>query len=130
MTIRNDATRIRLVTKDARRPRAVVARQGQVLLDAYSDQQSRHHLHRIETETVDSLGSPGRLVVPEGNSGFKVTASGAAANFDIGAGRGYLDGWLLENTGTCKLTTQPHPRADAVSIPVIIAVKALIRHVD
>jgi Family of unknown function (DUF6519) len=131
MTIRNDATRLRIVTKDPRRSRAVVARQGQVLLDTDFDQQSRHHLERIEIETVDSLGSPDRLVVPEGNFGFNVTPSGTPANFDIGGGRGYLDGWLLENPGTCKLSTQPHPRAnDTVNVPAIIAVKALVRHID
>jgi hypothetical protein len=131
MTIRNDATRLRIVTKDKRHLRAVVARQGQVLLDTDFDQQSRHHLQRIETEALDSLGSPGRLVVPAGNTGFLVTPDGAPANFNIGAGRGYLNGWLLENPQTCKLGTQPHPRTgDAVNVPSIIALKALVRHID
>lgn len=136
MTIRNDATRLRIVTKDERQPRTVVARQGQVLLDADLDQQSRHQFYRIETETVDVLGSPGRLVVPENNNGFKVTADGGPANFNIGDGRGYLAGWLVENAAVCKLTTQPHPRtangmaADAVTAPAIVGLKALIRHVD
>jgi hypothetical protein len=131
MTIRNDATRLRIITKDTRHPRAVVARQGQVLLDTDFSQQARHHLHRIETETIDVLGSPGRLVLPENNVGFRITPSGAPANFDIGEGRGYLGGWLLENTASCKLATQPHPRAgDAVTTPTIIGLKALIRHID
>jgi hypothetical protein len=131
MTIRNDATRTRIVTKDKRRPRAVVARQGQVLLDTDFDQQSRHQLERIEIETLDSLGSPGKLVVPAGNTGFLVTPAGAPANFDIGAGRGYLNGWLLENPTVCKLSTQPHPRTgDTVGVPAIIGIKALVRHID
>ena len=61
MTIRNDATRATIRPRDGRRPRAVVARQGQVLLDADLDQQSRHLLDRLETESADELGSPGRL---------------------------------------------------------------------
>lgn len=131
MTMRNDATRLRIAAKDQRRARAVVSRQGQVLLDTDFDQQSLHQLERIETETIDSLGAPGRLVVPAGNNGFKITPSGAPANFDIAAGRGYLDGWLLENTAICKLPTQPHPRTgDPVSAPAIIAIKALVLHID
>jgi hypothetical protein len=131
MTMRNDATRDRIVTKDKRRLRAVVARQGQVLLDTDFNQESRHQLERIETETVDSLGSPDKLVVPAGNTGFNVTLAGAPANFDIGDGRGYLRGWLLENPAICKLGTQPHPRTgDSVAAPAIIGLKALIRHID
>lgn len=128
MTMRNDATRLRIVTRDPRRPRAVVARQGQVLLDTDFDQQAHHLLERVEMETLDALGSPGRLLIPAGNDGFKVT--GPPATFDIGAGRGYLDGWLLENVAACKLGTQPHPRSDTVNAPALIAVKALVRHVD
>jgi hypothetical protein len=131
MTMRNDATRDRIVSNDKRRLRAVVARQGQVLLDTDFNQESRHRLERIEIEKVDSLGSPGKLVVPAGNTGFKVTPAGALANFDIGAGRGYLGGWLLENPAVCKLGTQPHPRTgDSVAVPAIIGLKALIRHID
>ena len=132
MTIRNDATRIRIATKDKRRPRAVVARQGQVLLDTDFDQQARHQLDRIELETVDTLGSPGRLLVPAGNDGFKATPDGSlATNVNIAAGWGYLDGWRLENPTACKLDTQPHPRTgDAFAEPVVVGIKALVRHVD
>ena len=130
MTIRNDATRTRIPIKEKRRPRAVVARQGQVLLDTDFDQQSRHQLERIEIETRDSLGSPGRVLVPAGNDGFTVP-DGALANFDIKAGRGYLDGWLLENADDCKLQTQPHPRTGStLTTPRAIALKALVRHID
>ena len=54
MTIRNDATRTRIRIREKRRPRAVVTRQGQVLLDTDLDQQSRHHLERLEIETADN----------------------------------------------------------------------------
>jgi hypothetical protein len=131
MTLRNDATRLRIVTQEKRRPRAVVARQGQVLLDTDFAEQSRHQLERIEIETQDSLGRPGRLIVPAGDHGFEVTPDGAVTNFDIGAGHGYLGGWLVENLATCKLATQPHPRSgDAVGLPLVAALKVLVRHID
>lgn len=132
MTIRNDATRQRVITTDPRRARSVVSRQGQVLLDTDFDQQSRHLLERIEVETLDVLGSPQRLVYPAGTDGFKITLSGGApVDFSIAAGRGYLKGWLVENAATCKLGTQPHPRAgDTLASPGIVALKALIRHID
>lgn len=136
MTLRNDATRLRIETRDDRRPRAVVARQGQVLLDTDLDQESRHVLDRIEQETTDTLGSPGRLLVPAGSPAFLVTPNGGSV--DIGAGHGYLDGWLLENPGTCRIGPagggaapyQPHPRSETVAAPVILGIKAVVRYVD
>jgi hypothetical protein len=129
MTIRNDASRLQIPLKEKRRQRAVVSRQGQVLLDTDFDQQARHQLERIEIETLDMFGMAGRLITPAAASGFNVIAP--ANNFDISVGRGYLDGWLLENTALCKLATQPHPRTgDAIGTNSIIALKALVRHVD
>jgi hypothetical protein len=132
MTIRNDATRQRIDAKEKRRARAIVSRQGQVLLDTDFDQQTAALLGRIETEAADVFDSAGRLVYPAGTTGFQVSASGNASNFDIGAGHGYLDGWLLENPATAKLATQPHPRnpADTVAPPAIVGLKALVRFID
>jgi hypothetical protein len=132
MTMRNDATRLRIDAKEKRRARAVVSRQGQVLLDTDFDQQAVALLGRIETEAADVFDSAGRLVYPAGTTGFQVVASGNASNFDIGAGHGYLDGWLIENPATAKLATQPHPRnpADTVTPPAIIGLKALVRFID
>jgi hypothetical protein len=132
MTIRNDATRATIRPKDGRRPRSVVARQGQVLLDADLDQQSRHLLDRVETETGDVLGSPGRLVVPASSTAFQITAAATPDACGIGTGHGYLDGWLVENTTTgALLGTQPHPRTDTTpASPVLLALKALVRYVD
>lgn len=131
MTMRNDATRHRIPARDRRRPRAMVARQGLVLLDTHLDQQSNALLDRIEIEAADILGSKGKLVYPAGETGFRITGAAPASNFDIGAGDGYLDGWLLENPAVCKLTTQPHPRlTDVVNPAAIIGIKALVRHVD
>ncbi len=131
MTMRNDATRLRIQARERRRARAVVARQGQVLLDTDFDQQAGALLGRIEIETADILDSAGKLVYPAGTTGFQISADGVAANFNIGAGHGYLDGWLLENPSIVKLGTQPHPRTgDVVTPPAIIAIKALVRHID
>lgn len=130
MTMRNDATRLRIDAKEKRRARAVVSRQGQVLLDTDFDQQAAALLGRIETEAADVFDSAGRLVYPAGTTGFQIT--GAPGSLDIGAGRGYLDGWLLENPATAKLATQPHPRnpADTVTPAAIIGLKTLVRFID
>lgn len=132
MTIRNDATRLRIDAREKRRSRAVVSRQGQVLMDTDFDQQAAALLGRIEIEAADVFDSAGRLVYPAGTTGFQISAAGNASNFDIGAGHGYLDGWLLENTATAKLTTQPHPRnpTDTVTPPAIIGLKTLARFID
>lgn len=130
MTIRNDATRLRLPQRDKRLRRAVVARQGQVLLDTDINHQAEVLLGRVEAEARAIMGSPGMLVYPAGTTGFAITAGGAAANFNIGAGEGYVDGWRLENPAQVKLNTQLHPRAAALSLPSLIAVKTLVRHID
>jgi len=132
MTIRNDATRATVRPKDPRALRSVVARQGQVLLDADLDQQSREALHRVETETQDVLGSPGRLVVPAGSNAFAVTAAATPDACALGAGHGYLDGWLVENTADAVLLSgQPHPRTETTPAPpFLIALKSLVRYVD
>jgi Family of unknown function (DUF6519) len=132
MTMRNDATRLRIDAKEKRRARGVVSRQGQVLMDTDFDQQAAALLGRIETEAADVFDSAGKLVYPAGTTGFQIGASGAIGNFDIGAGHGFLDGWLLENPATAKLNTQPHPRnpADVFAAPAIIGLKALVRFID
>lgn len=132
MTIRNDATRQTIRPADRRTARSVVPRQGQALLDADLDQQARYTLTRIEADTADTLGSPGRFVVPAGSSAFLITPAATPSACGIGTGRGYLGGWLLDNPSTtCTLATQPHPRTDAaVAGPVAMVVKALVRHVD
>jgi Family of unknown function (DUF6519) len=132
MTMRNDATRATIRPEDERAPRSVVARQGQVLLDADLDQQSRHLLDRVETETADVLGSPGRLVVPPSSTAFQITPAATPDACGIGTGHGYLDGWLVENPATgVLLSTQPHPRTDTTpAAPVLLALKALVRFVD
>lgn len=131
MTIRTDATRLKLRPADPRRHRAVAPRQGQVLTDADLEQQSALTLTRIESATADMLGSPGRLLVPGGSAAFLITAAATPAACGIGMGQGYLGGWQLDNAGPCTLATQPHPRNDTSPVaPVAIALKALVRHID
>jgi hypothetical protein len=130
MSIRNDATRQRIRQADPRVSRAVVPRQGQALLDADLDQQQRYSLARIEAETADILGEPGRLVVPAGSPAFAITADTSPSACGIGAGRGYLDGWLVDNPTACTLAAQPHPRTDTATTPYAMVLKSLVRHVD
>jgi hypothetical protein len=132
MTIRTDATRLKLRPTDLRRPRAVAPRQGQVLTDTDLEQQATLTLTRIDSGTSDMLGRPDRLVVPSGGPAFLITAAPVLANCGIGKGIGYLDGWQVENrTENCTLATQPHPRTDSLpAAPLVIGLKALVRHVD
>ncbi|AKJ15764.1 hypothetical protein ABB07_38715 [Streptomyces incarnatus] len=132
MTIRNDATRLTIRAEDERHPRSVVGRQGQVLLDADLDQQSRHLLHRVETATDDMLGAGGRLVVPASSNAFSVTPAPTPDACGLGTGHGFQGGWLVENaTKGCLLRTQPHPRTDTTpTAPVLLTLKTLVRYVD
>ena len=133
MTIRNDATRLRIVTKDKRRPRAVVARQGQVLLDTDFDQQSRHQprAHRDRDAGLAGLARParraGRQQRLQDHAGRR-----APANFDIGAGPR-----LSRPAGCSRIPPSASSARSRIRAPAtpsacraIIAIKALIRHID
>lgn len=130
MTIRSDATRLRIPQRDARELRAVVARQGQVLLDTDVNGQAETLLARVEHEARDIMGSPGRLVVPAGTSAFGITLAGSPAAPLIGAGDAYLDGWRLENPVACTLAAQPHPFTGTLPASAALVLKALVRHID
>jgi hypothetical protein len=130
MTIRSDATRLRIPQRDARQLRAVVARQGQVLLDADINGQAETLLARVEEEARDTMGSPGRLVVPAGTGAFAATIAGSPAVVSIGVGDAYLDGWRVENIAACTLAGQPHPYTGNVGATAALVLKALVRHVD
>ncbi|UWU14079.1 DUF6519 domain-containing protein [Rhizobium sullae] len=131
MTIRADATRQIINSRDPRPLRAVAPRQGQVLLDADFDQDARLTLTRIDGDMSDVIGAPGRLAYPSGTSAFAIQAGGGPLNLSIQPGHGFLDGWRLDNMAACTLATQPHPRnGDAATLPSVVAIKALIRHVD
>lgn len=131
MTIRADATRQIINSRDPRPLRAVAPRQGQVLLDADFDQDARLTLTRIDGDMSDVIGAPGRLAYPSGTSAFAIQAGGGPLILSIQPGHGFLDGWRLDNMAACTLATQPHPRnGDATTLPSVVAIKALIRHVD
>lgn len=127
MTIRNDATRLRVPQRDKRLRRGVVARQGQVLLDADLNQHAQMELGRIEAEALAVMGSPGRLVYPAGTTGFAI---GAGAPPTIGTGEGYIDGWRLENADPANFATQYHPWNTALTLPALVAARAAVRHID
>lgn len=127
MTIRNDATRLRVPQRDKRLRRGVIARQGQVLLDADLNQHAEMALGRVEAEARAVMGSPGRLVYPAGMTGFAI---GAGTPPTIGTGEGYIDGWRLENADPCTFTTQYHPWTAAMTLPALVAVRAAVRHID
>ena len=122
MTIRNDATRPEADLSTKRRPRSVVARQGQVLLDI--DVTTAGDL-AAERSEIDSLDTLGRVAAPFDGSGFTIFAGGT-----ISPGRLYLDGMLVENLAMTTLTTQPHPADPLPAGPAIVGLKALVRLVD
>nr|WP_314445294.1 DUF6519 domain-containing protein [uncultured Sphingomonas sp.] len=140
MTIRNDATRQRMLTGEKRAFRAVVPRQGQVLLDTDFDDLARLTNDRLETGDADIIGARGRLAVPALSSGFAVSSvnlGGGKIDAEVSPGRGYLDGWLIENRALFTLsaagptTAQPHPwNRPAQPTPAIVAIRAVIRLVD
>ncbi len=140
MTLRNDATRLAIPLRDPRRPRMVVPRQGQVLLDTDIAGISALTLDRVEIADADMIGAPGRLAVPAAAPGFAVSAvslAGGKVDCTVGAGRGYLGGWLVENPAEFTLSAtsgakiQPHPWASPAAVPpVVIGLKAVVRLVD
>jgi len=82
--------------------RTVRMQQGRVQTDADWNEQQDILNHRIETETVDTLG---RSAGPIDDAGFELTASGK--NVHISAGRYYVDGLLCENPGKGSAVPQP-----------------------
>lgn len=95
--------------------------QGRVQLDADWNEQIDIAAHRVETETIDVIGSCG---APEGNAAFDLvaqvadlpsdqqaaaTALGALAtgDFFLSAGRFYAHGVLCENDAPVKYSAQP-----------------------
>jgi hypothetical protein len=76
--------------------------QGRVQLDADWNEQVDITNHRIETDTMDTVGLCG---APKGNPGFKLDIRNG--NIQIGAGRFYVDGILCENEKDVAFTGQP-----------------------
>jgi hypothetical protein len=74
----------------------VLMQQGRVQLDADWNEQAATVLHRIETIVRDTFGPFGG---PEDHCGFTLFSDGddGDGDFEIGAGRYYVDGLLVEN---------------------------------
>jgi hypothetical protein len=124
VTIRNDASRPEARLSNRRSARSVIARQGQVLLDIDVDTAGEISAGRAEVEALDTLG---QLAAPLAAGGFQI---GPGPDATISAGRLYIDGLLVENPTAATLTTQPHRAAALPAGPAIVAIKALVRHID
>lgn len=81
---------------------AVLMQQGRVQVDADWNEQQAIHQNRIETEAVDVIGKCG---TPKHDAGFAVTAAGS--QFNISAGRFYVNGILCENEADVLYDEQP-----------------------
>ncbi|WP_426105198.1 DUF6519 domain-containing protein [Massilia sp. TSP1-1-2] len=103
----------RLTYQQENHYRSVRMQQGRVQLDADWNEQQDILNHRIEGETVDTLGhAAGPLAKP----GFTLTAFGK--NVLIGAGRYYVEGIVCENAAQVSMTTQPDfPAAASPIVP-------------
>jgi len=97
----------------AKHYRSVRMQQGRVQTDADWNEQQDILNHRVETETVDTLGPSAG---PLDNPGFALSASGK--NVNISAGHYYAAGLLCENPFEVAATTQPDlPAAASPVLP-------------
>lgn len=103
---------------------SVRMQQGRVQLDADWNEQADLQAYRTETECIDTVGMAG---MPMDHDGFRPVATaaalsaaeagrpgnasppapGAAGDFLITAGRGYVGGWLAENDRILRYADQP-----------------------
>ena len=84
--------------------RTVNHQQGRVGLDADWNEQAEITAYRNETEALDVIGRAG---APKHHAGFAIL-KGSGGDFEIGAGRFYVDGILCENEEQVFFTKQPH----------------------
>jgi hypothetical protein len=78
--------------------RRVLMQQGRVEVDADSNEQIAIDVHITDSTTRDVIGQCGVPLLPNGtlSTGFQITLD-TAGNLDIGTGRIYVDGILVEN---------------------------------
>jgi Family of unknown function (DUF6519) len=74
--------------------RSIVRQQGRVTVDADDNEQRRIELHRSDLTTLDVIGPAG---YPEGGAGFLITVASGGQLLDVGLGRMYVHGMLVEN---------------------------------
>lgn len=98
------------ITRDTFDPRKhysrVVAQQGRVTLDADGNEQTAILLHYLRAVVQDLIGPH---AAPRSNAGFRLLVD-ENGELQIGAGRYYVDGILVENGGDCLYTDQPDYR--------------------
>jgi len=102
------------VTRDSfdelRQVRRVLFHQGGVLVDAHLNEQVSVLLTYLEKLAEDIIGPYGG---PKDRWGFEITKMpDSTIDFQIGAGRYYIDGVLSENTTLCQFTQQPDYESD------------------
>ncbi len=86
---------------------AVLSQQGRVTLDSDVNEGTATLLHHLRTSVRDVLGP---IAFPPDDPGFEITPPAAAGDgFEIGSGRMYVDGILVENDAAAPVTywTQP-----------------------
>jgi hypothetical protein len=98
----------------------VISQQGRVTLDADSNEQTAILLHYLRTLASDLIGP---FAAPIVNPGFKLTID--AGGLHIGAGRYYVDGFLVENESSWSYSEQPfNPLPDDDALAKTITSKA------
>ena len=111
--------------------RNVRQQQGRVGLDADWNEQADITAYRAETEARDVIG---RCGAPQHDAGFALTGQGGG-DFEIGAGRFYVDGILCENEAgspPVRFTTQPDLRPAALTGPgrYLVGLDVWLRHIS
>ncbi|NEQ32355.1 MAG: hypothetical protein F6K04_15365, partial [Leptolyngbya sp. SIO4C5] len=81
---------------------AVLMQQGRVQVDADWNEQQAIAQNRVETEAIDVIGKCG---APKHEAGFGIISVGA--DFELSAGRFYVDGILCENEAPTRYSQQP-----------------------
>ncbi len=98
--MRGDFSRIRF--NPARQYTAVLEQQGRVAVDADANEQSAIEAHLRDTTNIDVIG---RYGAPDGDAGFAITVAGN--EIQIGHGRYYVEGLLVENNSVSSYDSQP-----------------------
>ena len=97
----------------------VLMQQGRVLLDTDWNEQADLTTHRIETETIDTIGKSG---APMHDAGFGIITVNSGGNpaspgmdIKLSKGRYYVDGILCENEDEVLFAAQPD--YDGITLP-------------
>jgi hypothetical protein len=105
----------------------VVMQQGRVQVDADWNEQTAILLHYLQTLAQDLIGPHGgpadllnqRNEIVSKNFGFEIKLNAAGDNFEIGAGRYYVDGRLCEKAASELYSRQPDlPLLDEKNLPL------------